>query len=107
MNSEMTVNVSEIPEEHSPKTKADKRLEKLSVLKEKYEKAAAAQAAAEKKTESLNAQIIKIRNEIHAEEAAVLDRICSEKNLSYKDIADIIGSIPDNMTTEEIKRLFL
>ena len=56
MNSEMTVNVSEIPEEHSPKTKADKRLEKLSVLKEKYEKAAAAQAAAEKKTESLNAQ---------------------------------------------------
>ena len=38
MNSEMTVNVSKIPEEHSPKTKADKRLEKLSVLKEKYEK---------------------------------------------------------------------
>lgn len=105
MNSEMTVNVSEIPEEHSPKTKADKRLEKLSVLKEKYEKAAAAQAAAEKKTESLNAQIIKIRNEIHAEEAAVLDRICSEKNLSYKDIAEFIDNIPNDMTLEEISKM--
>lgn len=95
---------------NSPETiktsKADKRLERLTALKEKYEKAASAQAAATKKAEGINAQIFKIEKEIHAEEIAEIDRLCAEKNLSYKDIALILKSIPVGMTADDVSRLF-
>lgn len=95
---------------NSPETiktsKADKRLERLTALKEKYEKAASAQAAATKKAEGINAQISKIEKEIHAEEIAEIDRLCAEKNLSYKDIALILKSIPAGMTADDVSRLF-
>lgn len=95
---------------NSPETiktsKADKRLEKLLSLKEKYEKAASAQAAATKKANDINAQISKIEREIHAEEIAEIDRLCAEKNLSYKDIALILKSIPESMTADDVSKLF-
>lgn len=95
---------------NSPETiktsKADKRLEKLLSLKEKYEKAAFAQAAATKKANDINAQISKIEKEIHAEEIAEIDILCTEKNLSYKDIALILKSIPAGMTADDVSRLF-
>lgn len=94
-----------IGESKSP-SKADKRLEKLLSLREKYEKAATAQAAATKKAEGINAQISKIEKEIHAEEIAEIDRLCTEKNLSYKDIALILKSIPVGMTADDVSRLF-
>lgn len=87
-------------------TKADKRLEKLLSLKEKYEKAATVQAAATKKANDINAQISKIEKEIYAEEVAEIDRLCAEKNLSYKDIALILKSIPEGMTVCDVKNLF-
>lgn len=87
-------------------TKSDKRLEKLLSLREKYEKAATAQATATKKANDINAQISKIEKEIHAEEVAEIDRLCEEKNLSYKDIALILKSIPAGMTAENVSRLF-
>lgn len=87
-------------------SKADKRLEKLLSLKEKYEKAASAQAAATKKANDINAQISKIEREIHAEEIAEIDRLCTEKNLSYKDIALILKSIPVGMAADDVSKLF-
>lgn len=94
------------PPETAKTSKADKRLEKLLSLKEKYEKAAFAQAAATKKANDINAQISKIEKEIHAEEIAEIDRLCTEKNLSYKDIALILKSIPVGMTADDVSKLF-
>ena len=94
------------PPETIKTSKADKRLEKLLSLKEKYEKAASAQAAATKKANDINAQISKIEREIHAEEIAEIDRLCAEKNLSYKDIALILKSIPESMTADDVSKLF-
>lgn len=92
------------PPETIKTSKADKRLEKLLSLKEKYEKAASAQAAATKKANDINAQISKIEKEIHAEEIAEIDRLCKEKNLSYKDIALILKSISVGMTADDVKK---
>lgn len=96
---------------NSPETirtsKADKRLERLTALKEKYEKAASAQAAATKKANDINAQISKIEKEIHAEEIAEIDRLCKEKNLSYKDIALILKSILVGMTADDVKKFYV
>lgn len=95
---------SKNPPETIKTSKADKRLEKLLSLKEKYEKAASAQAAATKKANDINAQISKIEKEIHAEEIAEIDRLCKEKNLSYKDIALILKSISVGMTADDVKK---
>lgn len=106
-NEAVSENVGE--SKNSPETiktsKADKRLERLTALKEKYEKAAFAQAAATKKANDINAQISKIEKEIHAEEIAEIDRLCEEKNLSYKDIALILKSIPVGMTADDIRNI--
>lgn len=100
------IGASKNPPETAKTSKADKRLEKLLSLKEKYEKAASAQAAATKKANDINAQISKIEREIHAEEIAEIDRLCTEKNLSYKDIALILKSIPESMTVADVSKLF-
>lgn len=105
-NEAVSENIGEgkISPENIKTSKADKRLEKLLSLKEKYEKAASAQAAATKKANDINAQISKIEREIHAEEIAEIDRLCTEKNLSYKDIALILKSIPVGMTADDVKK---
>lgn len=95
------------PPETIKTSKDDKRIERLMALKEKYEKAASAQAAATKKANDINAQISKIEREIHAEEIAEIDRLCEEKNLSYKDIALILKSIPAGMTADDVSKLFV
>ncbi len=87
-------------------SKADKRLEKLTALKGKYEKAASAKEAAAKKADNINAQIEKLEKEIHAEEIAEIDRVLSEKGMSYKDIVTLLKSIPDGMTAVDVKNLF-
>ncbi len=99
-------NIENVSVRETDKTsKTDKRLEKLTVLREKYEKAASAQAAAEKKTQSINAQIAKIEKELHAEEVSELDCACAKRNLSYREIAEFIGSIPEDMTLADIKKM--
>ena len=104
------VPVENVPLEHLEKTaekksKTDKRLEKLNALKDKYGKAVLAQETAEKKTQDISAQIEKIENELHAEEAAELDKVCAEKNLSYREIANFLMKIPEDMTLTDIRIL--
>lgn len=101
------VPVENVPLEHLEKTaekksKTDKRLEKLNALKDKYGKAVLAQETAEKKTQDISAQIEKIENELHAEEVAELDKVCAEKNLSYREIAKFLMKIPEDMTLTDI-----
>ena len=99
-----------VPLEHLEKTsekksKTDKRLEKLNALKDKYGKAVLAQETATKKTQDISAQIEKIENELHAEEAAELDKACAGKNLSYREIAEFLMKIPEDMTLTDIRIL--
>ncbi len=101
------VPVENVPLEHLEKTaekksKTDKRLEKLNALKDKYGKAVLAQETAEKKTQDISAQIEEIENELHAEEVAELDKVCAEKNLSYREIAKFLMKIPEDMTLTDI-----
>ena len=101
---------ADVPPEHFEKTsekksKTDKRLEKLNALKDKYGKAILAQETATKKTQDISAQIEKIENELHAEEAAELDKVCAEKNLSYREIANFLMKIPEDMTLTDIRIL--
>ena len=88
-------------------SKSEKRLERLAVLKEKYEKASTAQEAAAKKTESISSQIEKLEKEIRTEEIAEIDKLRIEKNFSYGDIAKIIRNVPDGMTADDIINLFV
>ncbi len=104
------VPVENVPLEHLEKTaekksKTDKRLEKLNALKDKYGKAVLAQETAEKKTQDISAQIEEIENELHAEEVAELDKVCAEKNLSYREIAKFLMKIPEDMTLTDIRIL--
>ena len=104
------VPVENVPLEHLEKTaekksKTDKRLEKLNALKDKYGKAVLAQETAEKKTQDISAQIEEIENELHAEEVAELDKVCAEKNLSYREIANFLMKIPEDMTLTDIRIL--
>lgn len=101
---------ADVPPEHfekaaEKKSKTDKRLEKLNALKDKYGKAVLAQETATKKTQDISAQIEKIENELHAEEAAELDKVCAEKNLSYREIANFLMKIPEDMTLTDIRIL--
>ena len=94
---------ADVPPEHFEKTsEKDKRLEKLNALKDKYGKAVLAQETAEKKTQDISAQIEEIENELHAEEAAELDKACAVKNLSYREIAKFLMKIPEDMTLTDI-----
>ena len=74
----------------------------LKGLKDKYGKAILAQETATKKTQDISAQIEKIENELHAEEAAELDKACAVKNLSYREIAKFLMKIPEDMTLTDI-----
>ena len=101
------VPVENVPLEHLEKTaekksKTDKRLEKLNALKDKYGKAVLAQETATRKTQDISAQIEEIENELHAEEAAELDKACAVKNLSYREIAEFLMKIPEDMTLTDI-----
>lgn len=87
-------------------SKNDKRLEKLTALKEKYEKAFSVQTEATRKADSINAQIMKIEKEIHAEEIAEVESLCSEKALSFSDLARIIKAFPEGMTADDIINYF-
>lgn len=87
-------------------SKADKRLEKLTALKEKYEKAFSVQAEATRKADSINAQIMKIEKEIHAEEIAEVESLCSEKSLAFSDLERIIRAFPDGITADDIINYF-
>lgn len=108
MSEEIKTNEAErnVSPEKSKLSKADKRLEKLTALKEKYEKASSVQAEAARKADSINAQIEKIKMEIHAEEIAEIDRLCAEKGLTYSDISRILKAVPDGMTADEIINYF-
>lgn len=86
-------------------TREEKRLEKLMMLKEKYEKAAVVKEAAEKKADSIHAQIAKIEKEIQTEEIAEITRLCGEKNISYKDTALILQNIPDGKNADYVVKL--
>lgn len=87
-------------------SKTDKRLEKLTALKEKYEKAFSVQAEATRRADCINAQIMKIEKEIHAEEIAEVEGLCSEKTLAFSDLARIIRAFPDGMTADDIINYF-
>lgn len=88
-------------------SKIDKRLEKLTTLKEKYEKAFSMQAEATRKADSINAQIMKIEKEIHTEEIAEVESLCSEKALAFSDLARIIRAFPDGITADDIINYFV
>lgn len=88
-------------------SKTDKRLEKLTALKEKYEKAFSVQAEATRKADSINAQIMKIEKEINTEEIAEVEELCSEKTLVFSDLARIIKAFPDDMTADGIINYFV
>ncbi len=125
MNNELNVDTKEIsvdiPQEnvsleHTEKTevkesvkksKTNKRIEKLNALKDKYEKAVMAQETAERKTQDINEQIEKIESEIHAEETAELDSACELKKLSYRQVAEFIKQIPEDMTLADILNIIL
>ena len=105
------VPVENVPLEHLEKTaekksKTDKRLERLNALKDKYGKAVLAQETATRKTQDISAQIEEIENELHAEEAAELDKACAVKNLSYREIAEFLMKIPEDMTLTDILNMF-
>lgn len=87
------------------KTKTEKLLERLATLKDRYEKAVTAQATAEKKTQDIYEQIVKVENDIRAETLKELQTVCGEKNLSYDELAEFIRAIPDDMTLEEIQKM--
>ncbi len=108
MSEEIKTNEAErnVSPEKSKLSKADKRLEKLTALKEKYEKASSVQAEAARKADSINAQIEKIEMEIHAEEIAEVEGLCSEKTLAFSDLARIIRAFPDGMTADDIINYF-
>ncbi|MGN0553747.1 MAG: hypothetical protein ACI4I1_10205 [Oscillospiraceae bacterium] len=72
--------------------KSDKRIEKLSALKEKYEKAAAVQAAAEKKTKEIFSQISKIEKDLKAEKIAELEKVCG-KDIDITEITGLVKVI--------------
>ena len=111
MNADENIPVNDAEKNTSPEkakvSKSEKRLERLAALKEKYEKASTAQEAAAKKTESISSQIEKLEKEIRTEEIAEIDKLRSEKNFSYRDIAKIIRNIPDGMTADDIINLFV
>ena len=86
-------------------SKTDKRLEKLTALKEKYEKAFSVQAEATRKADSINAQIAKIEKEIQTEEIAEITRLCGEKNVSYKEVAFLLQNIPDGKNADYVVKL--
>lgn len=103
--------VNEVEKNVSPESikasKTDKRLEKLTALKEKYEKAFFVQAEATRKADSIYAQIMKIEKEIHAEEISEIEVLCSEKALAFSDLARIIKAFPDGMTADDIINYFV
>lgn len=111
MNADENIPINDAEKNTSPEkakvSKSEKRLERLAALKEKYEKASTAQEAAAKKTESISSQIEKLEKEIRTEEIAEIDKLRSEKNFSYRDIAKIIRNIPDGMTADDIINLFV
>ena len=74
----------------------------MNALKDKYGKAVLAQETATRKTQDISAQIEEIENELHAEEAAELDKACAVKNLSYREIAKFLMKIPEDMTLTDI-----
>lgn len=91
------------PKQHTEElSREEKRLEKLNALKEKYGKARSAQEAAEKKTNSINAQIAKIEKEIHSEEDTRLTEACRKKNITYSELAEFIDKIPDNKRLSDL-----
>lgn len=109
MNDEIITAVAaeKAEKKEAPKqTREEKRLEKLMMLKEKYEKAAVVKEAAEKKADSIHAQIAKIEKEIHAEEISEIEVLCSEKTLVFSDLARIIKAFPDDMTADDIINYF-
>lgn len=94
--------ISDVPMEHLEKAekkikpdKSDKRLEKLSALREKYEKASAVLASAEKKAKDIYAQISKIENEIHAEEVAELEKVCG-KDIGFTDVTKLVTKVKNS-----------
>ena len=111
MNADENIPVNDAEKNTSPEktkvSKSEKRLERLAVLKEKYEKASTAQEAAAKKTESISSQIEKLEKEIRTEEIAEIDKLRIEKNFSYGDIAKIIRNVPNGMTADDIINLFV
>lgn len=111
VNTDENIPVNDAEKNTSPEkakvSKSEKRLERLAVLKEKYEKASTAQEAAAKKTESISSQIEKLEKEIRTEEIAEFDKLRIEKNFSYGDIAKIIRNVPDGMTADDIINLFV
>lgn len=109
MNDEIITAVAaeKAEKKEAPKqTREEKRLEKLMMLKEKYEKAAVVKEVAEKKADSINAQIMKIEKEIHAEEISEIESLCSEKALAFSDLARVIRAFPDGMTADDIINYF-
>ena len=106
MNADENIPVNDAEKNTSPEkskaSKSEKRLERLAVLKEKYEKASTAQ-----KTESISSQIEKLEKEIRTEEIAEIDKLRIEKNFSYGDIAKIIRNVPNGMTADDIINLFV
>lgn len=110
INESNTVSVNDAEKTISPEkpkvSKAEKRLEKLMSLKEKYEKASEARKTASKKADSINAQIEKLEKEIHAEEIAEVEELCSEKALAFSDLARVIRAFPDGMTADDIINYF-
>ena len=105
---DMPVNEAEknVSTESIKASKTDKRLKKLTALKEKYEKAFSVQTEATRKADSINAQIMKIEKEIHAEEIAEVESLCSEKSLAVSDLARIIRAFPDGITADDIINYF-
>lgn len=65
------------------------------------------QAEATRKADSINAQIMKIEKDIHAEEISEIEGLCSEKGLAFSDLARIIRAFPDGMTADEIINYFV
>lgn len=104
--------ISDVPVEHSEKAekkakspKSDKRLEKLNALKAKYAKASEALSRAEKKASDIQAQIIKIENEIHAEEVAELEKACGE-DIGFTDVARLVTRVKNSgLTFSELSEL--
>lgn len=86
--------------------RTEKLLERRDLLKEKHAKSIENEKSAANRTKIIEAQMAKVNKEIHADEVSRMDRFCTERNLTYDDIMDILGEFPKEATAADIKAMY-
>ena len=96
---------SESRKETAPVDRMGKLIEKRELLKEKLAKSIENEKSAANRTKLIEAQIAKVEKEIHAEEVAKMDKLCSERNFTYDDIMGYFKRFSKDATMEDISAM--